>query len=668
MRYGARAARIKDRVSPVAGWLADRPLLAELGFLALTALFGMQMLRVLVPGLVWVLGDRMGWGVIQVGTIALAIFLTAFVAGRLRRLLGNRLVIVVTAGGLGLLRLCMQIWWGEPLVNLGLAMVGTMLFIIFLPNYLRSVQLRGRLGIGHLALGLLAGLVLDTALHGGFGTYDISWQADLLPVLLTLFLVVVQWILLTSIALARNVEVTGTPSSAALGGPMVKSLSWLAIGPFLFLQLAIFQNIARVAVLTDWPLPMAFGWTLLAQLAGLAVAAWVLSRTPRTLWPLALFSGLGLVTIMALSYPQAAVVTALLFLVGQVLLSLLIVVVFIGIGVSVQKRGFPRITVANGLGMILLLLFLLGYYAVYQVSLPYNNTILEPVAAFIVAACALGASIGLRQGRRANYRAWLAPVLALSLLILPLAGAITWRAPTAVSGEGFPVRIMTYNLHNGFNTEGHLDMEAIAQVIENSHPDILALQEVSRGWVISGRLDMLTWLSQRLHLPYVFAPTADPFWGNAILSRYPIVESTNYDLPPRDLTILRGFVVAQIDLGSSDHLQVIVTHYHHVEGETDVRQLQSEAVLDFWDGAGRTVLLGDLNAQPHDPEMEMLRQAGLVDALAGIEPPPAYTHPSVNPYQRIDYIWVSPDLKVSDTWVPVSNASDHLPVVAEIGR
>jgi len=336
------------------------------------------------------------------------------------------------------------------------------------------------------------------------------------------------------------------------------------------------------------------------------------------------------------------VLTALLLLVGQVLLSLLIVLVFIGIGVGIRGMSFSRITVANGLGMLLLLLFLLGYYAVYYLNLPYNNTILEPVAALIIAACALGASTGLRQRIRINYRAWLVPVLAIPL--------------------------MTYNLHNGFNTEGYLGMEAIAQVIENSNPDIVALQEVSRGWVISGRLDMLTWLSQRLHLPYVFGPTADPFWGNAILSRYPIIECSQHDLPPRDLPVLRGFIVAQINLVDGDYLQVIATHYHHVEEDTHVRQLQSEAVLDFWDGAGSTVLLGDLNAQPYDPEMEMLRQAGLVDALSGTESPSAYTHPSANPRQRIDYIWVSPDLKVSDTWVPVSNASDHLPVVAEIDR
>jgi len=80
------------------------------------------------------------------------------------------------------------------------------------------------------------------------------------------------------------------------------------------------------------------------------------------------------------------------------------------------------------------------------------------------------------------------------------------------------------------------------------------------------------------------------------------------------------------------------------------------------------VLLGDLNAEPDDPEMVMLQQAGLADALTGIEPPSAYTSPSSNPYVRVDYIWVSPDLKVNDVRVIASNASDHLAVVAEIDR
>ena len=667
MNDEAETASKTNRLLPGIGWLADRPLLIELSLLALTVLFGLQVLRVLVPGVVWLLGDRMGLGAIEAGGLITIVFLTAFLAGPLRRLLGNRLVVVVTAGGLGLLRLVMQICPGAPLVHLILAMVATALFVLFLPPYLRNLRSRGRRSMGHLALALLVGLMLDTAIHGAFNTYDIVWQAGLLPLLLTLFLVLVQWIVLAGMTLTRNVYAAGTPDTTAYGVPKGKSFTWLAIGPFLFLQLVIFQNIARLAVLTDWSLPWAFGWTLLGQLVGLIAAVWVLRWRPRTSWPVALICGLGLVVILALQYTQVEVPAAVLFLVGQVLLSLLIVLVFIGIGESAPEAGFSSINVANGLGMILLLLFLFGYYAGYEMSLPFTNTIIEPIAAFVVAACALGASTGLRQRIRLPRRVWLAPALALLLLILPLVGAVTWRAPTAVYGEGFPVRVMTYNLHNGFNTEGRLDMEALAQVIEDSDPDIVALQEISRGWVVTGRLDMLTWLSQRLDLPYVFGPTADPFWGNAILSRYPIVKYTQHDLPPRDLFVLRGFTAALIELGNGYSLQVIATHYHHIEGDSSIRQEQSDSIIAFWEGEVRTVLMGDLNAEPGHAEMEMLQTVGLVDAMAGVDPP-EYTFPSFNPDRRIDYIWVSPDLTASGAHVLVSTASDHLPVIAEIDR
>jgi len=662
------AATKQDGVSPIATWLAARPLLTEVGLPALTVLFGIQALRVSLPGLVWLLGDRMGLGETLVGTIALLVFLVAFLAGGLQRLLGSRLLILVTAGGLGLLRLSMQIWSDRPVLDLSLAMAGMALFVVFVPTYLRSVRVSGSAGTGRFALGLLLGLVLDTALHGAFYTYDISWQPGLLPLLLTLLLVVVQWIILTGIVFVRNADVSQEDGGPADKSPLMNQFPLVAVGPFLFLQVVVLQNVARAATLTGWPLPMAFGWTLLAQLAGLGAAAWLLSRPRRNLWLLALVSGVGLVAILAISYPEGAALTALLLLMGQVLLSLLIMLVFIGIGANAPKTAFSCTTVANALGMILLLLFLMGYYLVYYFRLPYSNTILEPVAAFIVAACALGSSTALREGTSSIHRVWLTVVLVLPLLMLPLAGVITWRAPTAVSGEGFPVRLMTYNLHNGFNTEGYLAMEDIAQVIEESEPDIVALQEVSRGWVINGRLDMLSWLSERLDMPYVFGPTADPFWGNAILSRYPIVEHAHYDLPPRDLPVLRGFTVVLVDLGNGDRLQVIATHFHHVEGDTGIRLLQSRAIVNFWGGDGRTVLVGDLNAHPHAPEIEILRQAGLVDVVARIEPPPVYTWPSVNAHRRLDYIWVSQDLKVTGIRVPLSNASDHLPVVAEIDR
>jgi len=667
MNDEATAEAKTDRVRPYVGWLTDRPVFVELSLLALTVLFGLQVLRVLVPGVVWLLGDRMSLGAIEAGGLMALVFLIAFLAGLLRRLLGDLPSVVVTAGGLGLMVLVMQVLSGDPLINLVLAMVGTALFVLFPPLYLRRVWLQGRLGMGHLALGLLVGLILDTAIHGGFGTYDVAWQTGLGPLLLTIFLVLAQWLLLGGMALSRNGTAADTSGSIGIGVPRGRAFTWIAIGPFLFLQLVVFQDIARLAVLTGWPLPWAYGWTLLAQIIGLGAATVVLIWGRRMLWPWAVVCGLGLIAILLLPYEQSTVTTAILFLLGQVLLSLLMLLVFIGIGVSVQRPGFSGATVANGLAMVMLMLFLLAYYAGYDMTLPYSNVIIEPIAAFVVAACALSASLGPRWRTGVMSMAWLAPALAVLLLIVPLVGAVTWRAPTPVTGDGFPVRIMTYNLHNGFNTQGRLDMESLAQVIEENDPDIVALQEISRGWLVSGRLDMLTWLSQRLDLPYVFGPTADPFWGNAILSRYPVVEVTEYDLPPRNLFILRGLTVASIDLGDGDQIQVVATHFHHVEEDSGVRKVQSQFVVDLWDGAQGTVFLGDLNAEPEAPEMGILRDAGLSDATTG-EDGAEPTFPSYDPEKRIDYIWVSPDLSTRDIEVPKSTASDHLPVMAEIYR
>jgi len=46
--------------------------------------------------------------------------------------------------------------------------------------------------------------------------------------------------------------------------------------------------------------------------------------------------------------------------------------------------------------------------------------------------------------------------------------------------------VMNYNVHSGFSFAGRQDLEAIAQVIEDSGADIVALQEVSRVRLMEG--------------------------------------------------------------------------------------------------------------------------------------------------------------------------------------
>jgi len=658
----------RDRLFIFIEWLSARPLLTELTLTAITVLFGMQVLRAFISGMSQMLGDRIGWSAIELGIAAGIIILAGFLAGPLGRLRGNRRLIAVTATGLGLVRLFMQVLWGTPLLNLSLAVLGTILFVIFLPACFEDARLHGSPAMSRFALGLLGGLALDVAMNGAFSTYDTVWQMTLLPVLLTLLLLIIQLALVMGITPEIMTSTAKPGTTKTKGMSTARSFTWLAIGPFLFLELVIFQNIPRVATLTGWSLPLAFGLTLLAQLAGLAAAACLLYKNWRRLWLWALGGGVVLIVTAVFAYQEPAALIALLFLVGQVLASSLVVMVLIGITTSTGKAKRSVVWIANGIGIALFLGLIFAYYAVYYISLPYENAILEIIAAGIMAACAIGALIFWQQKIKADPKLWSVPIFALILLVLPLAQAILWQKPTTVSGESFPVRVMTYNLNGGFNTKGKLNIEEIARVIENNNPDIVALQEVSRGWVTNGRLDMLAWLSQRLHMPYVFGPTADPFWGNAILSRYPILAYSKEELPPSNLPTQCGFVVALIDIGKNEHLKVITTELDDTIKDIEIREDQSEAIIDFMDGIdqNRIVLLGDLKAQPTDPEIRILRQGRLIDAASTISSQAAYTFASDNPYQRIDYILTSYDLRTIDVQMPLSTASDHLPVVALI--
>lgn len=321
---------------------------------------------------------------------------------------------------------------------------------------------------------------------------------------------------------------------------------------------------------------------------------------------------------------------------------------------------------ANGIGQLLFVIMSFGFYVSFDMGLGFRAPAVLPVAAILIAIAAIAVTRGQAVDIEvtANYRPAIAGALLLSL---PLVLWLGWDTPqpTSPPAGNTSIRIMDYNLHNGFNTDGQLDMEALAQVIEASDADVIGLQEISRGWVMNGSVDMMQWLSQRLDMPYFYGPTEGLQWGNAVLSRYPIVNAETAPLPPESLRLHRGYIRAEIDIGQ-DKLQIIDTHLHNLGPDSEIRQEQMPALLDAWDGAPKTVLMGDTNATPDSPEMKMLADGGLIDVGGLIGPDPGYTFNSAGPYERIDYFWISPDLIPSDFTLRQTTASDHLPLVINI--
>jgi endonuclease/exonuclease/phosphatase family metal-dependent hydrolase len=617
--------------------------------LALTVTCGIQLLRVWMAGLFYYLNEVVNAGHAALVGLAALVFAATFLAGRAQRRLGGRALLIV-GGGVGVARLIEQLS-PAPALDLICASIGVALFWMFMP--IAWETLRAREHDRHFAASIVLGLAIDTALKGAWGTLELSWVAGALPLIALALMIGLQLGLLIRYSLASGAGLAG-PS------PVFAQSSWplAALGPFLFLQVQLFQNIGHVTTVTGFSQPLAFELIVLGNAFSLIAAGGVYGRLPRRGWTWALVVGLVLlVVVLPLADDPLA---PLELLAGQVAAA-------IGLAIVSQARGTRRSSIVMGAGLLLMFALLLGYYLGQVIKLPIAPWMFQPLAALMLLAAMTAAVRRFGAPRTLDQLDWTPGLIGLGLMILPVIALLGWREPGAVTGQ-LPVRIMSYNLHSGFDVTGRLNLDGIAQAIETERPDVIGLQEVSRGWVLDGSIDMLTWLSQRLQLPYLWAPTADPIWGNALLSRYPVTDVHWYAMPNNDqVRPPRGYVVATLDVGGQP-LTVIVTHLHH-EADSALRVPQVAAMNATWSGRAATVLLGDLNATPDAPEMQLLRDAGWIDAFtqSGASGD-GFTYASNHPYHRIDYIYHSADLTARDFHVAAGTASDHSGIAVTIDR
>ncbi|MGB2962927.1 MAG: endonuclease/exonuclease/phosphatase family protein [Anaerolineales bacterium] len=622
---------------------------------ALVTAFGLQTLRAFIPGLAWYLKDTVGIGTLSLIPYAFGTFFLGFLAPLLRRLFGDWGSLWVSAGGLAIVRLIEQ-FSRDPGLDFWLAIAGTGLFLNFLSLYVGHTRQLGLSFSKNWAYGFALGFALDTALRGIFGFRDLSFISGFLPLMLMIIIV-----LLIFWGLWREPKSNPEQLSDGTGKGAVLLL---ALGPFFVLQMLFLQSGGWVEEVTGLGFPGGFLIAMLGYLAGVGGLSLGFAR-PKSLGPL-LAALLSIVLVYGFyTADQSGFLALVLVLLGQF---------FMGWGLAAissanspgKSPGLWRTTLSVTWGMVLFLALSFAYYAAQDIALPLSR---ESFPALAAALLGLFISLGTFSSHPKTESAWDFSGITAGV-ILVLVPLIYWpfkgSLPEPIQPRGYPVKVMSYNIHSAFNVAGSQDLETIAEVIENSGADIIGLQEVSRGRLMDGGADMPTWLSQRQDMPVVFQGTEEPIWGNAILSRYPILESGWGDLPREGSLIGRGYLWARIDLGEKEPLLVIVTHLHQVEEESQVRQAQVPVILEFWNEGSSTIFVGDLNATPDSPEMKLISEAGMLDAWSESGDGPGYTDASDDPIKRIDWIWTSPDLETSAIEVIQTQASDNMPVLAEL--
>jgi len=624
---------------------------------AIIIVFGLQALRGLIPGLAWYLRDTVGLSTISIIPYAFGTFFLGFIAILLSRVLGTRLSLWISAGGLTLLRLIEMAVKDPPLdFWLGIASVG--LFLTSMPLLIAWSSDQTEQNPEPFYQGLVIGFGLDIFLRGIFGMRGLSTLGSWTPVGVTALLgALVIW----------GLRQEHTSETSRFGEGHGKSVTLLlALGPYFLLQLFYFQNTGWLEEVANLHYPAGFlviGLGYVISAGGLALGY----ARPKSLHP-SLALGSSLLLIYCVYYGDQLGRGAVgLILAGQFVLGWGLA----GIGRAnqdIRHKSLWRTTLAVTGGMLLFLILSFTFYAAQDIALPFPRASLPALAAGAFGLLSIWASFQVWKGPGATLD--LAGLIVTCLLLVgPIVSWLSWEGgPTGKEPSGFPVKVMSYNIHSAFNVEGGQDLEAIAAVIEDSEADIIGLQEVSRTRLMDGGSDMPIWLAQRLGMEMIFEGTEEPIWGNALLSRYPIVESGYQSLPREGSLIGRGFIWARIDIGAQEPLLVVVTHLHHITADSEIRLAQVPVILDFLEGKDQFVFLGDLNADPDSPEIKLIREAGLIDSWQEAGEGPGFTINSFSPVARIDYLWHSPDLAVSEMEVIQTTASDHLPVIAVVER
>jgi endonuclease/exonuclease/phosphatase family metal-dependent hydrolase len=225
------------------------------------------------------------------------------------------------------------------------------------------------------------------------------------------------------------------------------------------------------------------------------------------------------------------------------------------------------------------------------------------------------------------------------------------------------LRVLTYNIHHGEGVDGKLDLERIAGVIRSVEPDLVSLQEVDQNCERTGKVDQPAELARLTGMKAAFGGNIElqgGQYGNAVLSRFPIVKSENHKLPNTGGGEQRGLLEVEVEVelpGSKLPLLLLATHFDH--RREDAQRIESVRMIqERLQNRGDVpfLLAGDLNDAPDSAVLKQLSKdwTGWRDVLP--------TTPVETPTRQIDFIlrrpvgrWRCLEARV----LPEAVASDH---------
>ncbi|WP_234274350.1 endonuclease/exonuclease/phosphatase family protein [Billgrantia zhangzhouensis] len=260
--------------------------------------------------------------------------------------------------------------------------------------------------------------------------------------------------------------------------------------------------------------------------------------------------------------------------------------------------------------------------------------------------------------------------------------SVTERKPQQELQQAVTVaslQVMTINVHKGFNVfnRRHI-LPELRDAVTTLSADMVFLQEVHgehkkhplryRDWPDVPQYEYLadTMWPEFAYGRNAVYPHGDH--GNALLSRYPILQYENRDVSIRG-TERRGLLHCQLAVPGQPTVHAICVHLG-LRHKHRLQQLKLLCeLLDTVPEDKAVIVAGDFNDWQLKAD-RVLAECGLHEAFVHCHGRPAKTFPAHWPLLRLDRIYVrnavcrNPRALHRKPW---SHLSDHVPLIAEIG-
>jgi endonuclease/exonuclease/phosphatase family metal-dependent hydrolase len=246
------------------------------------------------------------------------------------------------------------------------------------------------------------------------------------------------------------------------------------------------------------------------------------------------------------------------------------------------------------------------------------------------------------------------------------------------SGAPLQLRVITYNIHRAIGVDRRFRPERVVRVLQHYGADVVLLQEVDEGVPRSREMNLAKELAQAAGYPH-FAlghnvSLKKGRYGNATLSRFPIVRERNIELSVAQSWIRRGCQHTTISLeGGKRTLEAFNLHLG-LSARERLQQIELLSRSHEFSGVDEhtpMIVGGDFNDWRSLLWPTFTNGFGFrcaTDSKTGRRGALA-TYPSFSPQGGLDRLYYRGPIRLVSTRrcrLQVSRvASDHLPVIAE---